>query len=66
MGYAFVPLDRALEDKVYQSKEYYTGRYGFSWLYRWEKSSDKRKALMRREPLDEKFRADYEKLVNEK
>lgn len=29
-GYAFISLEKALGDNLYQSKEYYTGRYGFS------------------------------------
>jgi len=51
-GYAFISLDKALEDNIYLSNEYYTGRYGFSWLYRWEKDEAKRKALMRKEPVN--------------
>lgn len=65
-GYSFITLERALEDKVYQSNDYYTGRYGFSWIYRWEQNSDKRKVMMRREPTDEAFRNTYEKFVSEK
>jgi peptidoglycan-N-acetylglucosamine deacetylase len=63
-SYSFISLERALEDEVYQSKEYYKGRYGFSWLYRWEKDPDRRKTLMQAEPTDGQFLADYEKFLN--
>ena len=49
-GYKYVSLADALKDKIYQSKEYYTGPYGFSWIYRWQGDETKRKSLMRREP----------------
>ena len=65
-GYSFISLEKALEDKVYESREYYFGRYGFSWIYRWEPDSDKRKMMMRKEPTDETFRAAYEALTNQK
>ena len=65
-GYSFISLEKALEDPVYQSQEYYSGRYGFSWIYRWEKDIDKRKSLMRKEPVDEEFRTAYEKLSSQK
>ena len=34
-GYAIVPLDRALEDPVYQSPDTYAGPAGITWLHRW-------------------------------
>jgi peptidoglycan/xylan/chitin deacetylase (PgdA/CDA1 family) len=37
-GYAFVSLDAALADPVYQSAEDYVGRGGFSWIHRWSKT----------------------------
>ncbi len=36
-GYEFISMDEALEDPVYQSKDYYVGPWGMSWLYRWDK-----------------------------
>jgi len=65
-GYSFITLEKALEDKVYQSSEYYYGRYGFSWIYRWEQNIEKRRKMMRGEPVDEAFREAYEQLVNKK
>ena len=55
-GYSFISLEEALKDKVYQSKEYYTGRFGFSWIYRWQPDETKRKALMKSEPANESLR----------
>jgi hypothetical protein len=49
-GYKYISLDNALKDKIYQSNDYYTGPYGFSWVYRWQKDELKRKTLMRQEP----------------
>ena len=34
-GYAFVTLDRALEDPAYATPDTFTGRGGISWLHRW-------------------------------
>lgn len=34
-GYSFVSLERALEDKAYDSPDTYTGEDGISWLTRW-------------------------------
>ena len=55
-GYSFISLDEALKDKVYQSKDYYTGRLGFSWIYRWQPDEMKRKSLMKQEPVNESLR----------
>ena len=52
-GYSFISLEDALQDKVYQSNDYYKGRFGFSWIYRWQPDEGKRKMLMRKEPMDE-------------
>lgn len=34
-GYAFVTLDRALEDPAYATPDSFVGKPGFSWLHRW-------------------------------
>jgi len=34
-GYAFTTLDRALEDKAYETRDDFVGRMGPSWLHRW-------------------------------
>jgi peptidoglycan/xylan/chitin deacetylase (PgdA/CDA1 family) len=51
-GYKYVSLDDALKDKIYRSKDYYTGPFGFSWVYRWQQDEVKRKELMRQEPAN--------------
>ena len=55
-GYTFISLNEALKDKVYQSKDHYTGRFGFSWVYRWQADETKRKSLMKQEPVNENLR----------
>ena len=50
-GYKYISLDDALKDKIYQSKDYYTGPFGFSWIYRWQKDEVKRRNLMKAEPV---------------
>jgi len=34
-GYAFVPLEQALEDPAYASEDTYTGPAGITWIHRW-------------------------------
>jgi peptidoglycan/xylan/chitin deacetylase (PgdA/CDA1 family) len=34
-GYAVVPLERALEDPIYESADEYAGPAGITWLHRW-------------------------------
>jgi len=65
-GYSFITLKDALDDKVYQSHEYYFGRYGFSWIYRWQQNDEKRRQMMRGEPVDEDFQKAYDQLTNTK
>lgn len=64
-GYSFISLDKALEDKVYQSKDYYYQHYGISWLYRWIENKDERIRLMRKEPEDTDIEQRYNKLVHQ-
>lgn len=41
-GYAFVTLERALEDPAYASPDTFTGRGGITWLHRWALSTGAR------------------------
>jgi peptidoglycan-N-acetylglucosamine deacetylase len=50
--YRMVSLAAAMKDPVYQSRDYYFGNAGFSWLYRWMSDLDQRRAAMRKEPED--------------
>ena len=34
-GYRAIPLDRALADDAYRSRDRYVGARGLSWLQRW-------------------------------
>ncbi len=44
-GYAFVSLDRALEDPAYASADTFIGPGGISWLHRWALSRGKNSVL---------------------
>ena len=49
-GYAFVPLERALDDAAYTSEDRYTGPAGITWLHRWALTAGKRGAVFAGEP----------------
>jgi peptidoglycan-N-acetylglucosamine deacetylase len=49
-GYIFIDLTTALKDEIYKQHDYYTGPNGFSWFYRWERDTEKRKKLLQSEP----------------
>jgi peptidoglycan-N-acetylglucosamine deacetylase len=54
-GYSFISLDDALEDEIYQNKDYYTGQFGISWICRWIENSEERKEHMKKEPYSEEI-----------
>ena len=41
LGYQFITLDQALEDKAYQEPDTCYGQFGGSWLYRWDHKKGK-------------------------
>jgi peptidoglycan/xylan/chitin deacetylase (PgdA/CDA1 family) len=49
-GYAFVPLEQALEDPAYASADTYTGPAGITWLHRWALTQGRRGAFFAGEP----------------
>lgn len=49
-GYAFVPLEQALEDPAYQREDRYTGTAGITWLHRWALTEGKRGDFFGQEP----------------
>ena len=49
-GYTFIDLTTALKDDIYKQQDYYAGPYGFSWFYRWERDTQKRKKLLQSQP----------------
>ena len=63
-GYKFISTDEALRDKIYQSKDYYTGHYGISWIYRWIENAEARKKPMRKEPYSKEIEQQYNSLIN--
>ena len=38
-GYSFIPLEKALQDPAYSTKDSYYNDFGVSWLYRWDYSN---------------------------
>lgn len=63
-GYSFISLDEALKDPVYESRIYYKGKWGFSWIYRWMNDPEKRTALMKKEPFLIDIYEDYKRVNN--
>jgi hypothetical protein len=49
-GYSFVPLDRAVSDSAYRSRDTYVGPAGITWLHRWALTAGKRGAFFAGEP----------------
>jgi peptidoglycan/xylan/chitin deacetylase (PgdA/CDA1 family) len=50
-GYEFIPIERALEDSAYQSRDEYYGPGGITWLHRWALTAGKRGAFFAGEPV---------------
>lgn len=65
-NYKFIGLSEALSDRAYSLPLYYHENFGFSWVYRWIKDVDKRRSLMRVEPVDEESQKAYEALTKSK
>ncbi|WP_090386468.1 polysaccharide deacetylase family protein [Dyadobacter sp. SG02] len=65
-NYKFISLADALSDPAYSLPLYYYGNFGFSWVYRWMKDVDKRRSLMRAEPVDMETQNAYEALTKGK
>lgn len=49
-GYAFVTLERALEDPAYRSADTYVGPAGITWIHRWALTAGKKGAFFAGEP----------------
>ena len=49
-NYNFIGLEEALHDEVYSNKNYYSKKWGISWIYRWIENSEDRKRIMQTEP----------------
>jgi len=61
-NYTFISLGAALQDPVYQHREYYQGKWGYSWVYRWMEDKDRRSALMKKEPFLMDIYEEYKKI----
>lgn len=54
-GYAFIPLDRAVADSAYASRDEYVGPAGMTWLHRWAITEGRRDAILPGEPTVPEF-----------
>lgn len=45
-GYAFISLDEAMKDEVYDQEDTYWKKWGISWCYRWMNATDRKQAMM--------------------
>ena len=59
-NYTFVSLKESLKDKIYNSKDHFKGKWGFSWVYRWIKEPAERSRLMKREPSIAEIEKEFE------
>ncbi|MEW5676639.1 polysaccharide deacetylase family protein [Flavobacterium enshiense] len=64
-NYKFISLKKALKDKVYQQKDYYTKKWGISWVYRWMDNAKERTSLMKAEPNTEAIENLYNTILKE-
>lgn len=65
-NYKFISLADALSDPAYGLPLHYHGNFGFSWVYRWIEDADRRRSLMRGEPVDMETQHAYEVLTKGK
>jgi peptidoglycan/xylan/chitin deacetylase (PgdA/CDA1 family) len=54
-GYAFISLERALEDPAYASADTFTGPGGITWLHRWALTSRGQDGILPGEPATPQF-----------
>lgn len=64
-NYKFISLKKALKDKVYQQQDYYTKKWGISWIYRWMANPKVRTSLMKNEPNTETIEHLYNTILQE-
>jgi len=65
-GYQFITLDEALADPMYSQKDYYPGKDGFSWVYRWIKDPAQRQWLMGKAPDTQAFERELDSVKHAK
>jgi peptidoglycan/xylan/chitin deacetylase (PgdA/CDA1 family) len=49
-GYAFIAIDRALEDPIFKSEDTYDGPAGITWIHRWAITNGARGSVFAGEP----------------
>lgn len=64
-NYKFISLKKALKDKVYQQNDYYTKKWGISWVYRWMDNPAERTSLMKKEPNTEAIEQLYDTILQQ-
>ncbi len=60
--YSLIRLKTALKDDVYKQQNYYTNKWGISWVYRWVKDKEERKLLIKNEPSTEDIETLFQKI----
>jgi len=64
--YDFIGLEEALHDEVYNNKNYYSKKWGISWLYRWIENGEERKKIMQTEPTTLEIEKLYDTIQGKK
>lgn len=54
-GYRFIPLERAVADPAYRSKDEYAGPMGLTWIHRWALTQGKKRDFFAGEPTTAKW-----------
>lgn len=64
-GYAFITIDRALEDLAYASPDAYFGPAGLTWIHRWAITAKKPRAFFGEEPRTPQWVLDVAGIASE-
>ena len=64
-GYAFIPLETAMQDAAYRRADAYTGKWGPSWLHRWAIGENRPKEFFAGEPKVPQWVLDYSGIESE-
>ena len=63
-GYAFITLDQAMTDSIYQQTDYFMEQPGISWVYRWVKDKQLRETLIKNGPNTTEFEEELKRIKN--
>ncbi|PQJ15329.1 polysaccharide deacetylase family protein [Aureicoccus marinus] len=64
--YAFISMEEAMTDSIYQQEDRYYKKWGVSWFYRWQKTQKERMTYMRQEPSTKQIMELYESITSQK